>query len=397
MACVFNVICSDAFASSAFKYLSSLEIEFAEFVHEPGWLNGLSKLSALKLLYAITNISAGFLRPLHQTIDLFFYNSPDVFDDLNVFFGSLKFPQLKKVTVFVMVPINVARILTAHNLNGLINVRHLMLNGCSIVSIETGAFDVVGRKLEYLSLDNNNLKQLQFSSFLIVFENSVANKHINLRHNRYLECNDDFYKIRNISTIHKTWMAIDSGMHTNCTDPDISKPRGTSKGVQLITCKRFFQRNCFYNFYAYPTIEFKLMSHASEDIVRVKGQEIENYKLIIFNHNYGRSRWKRCNPEEWVKTNVRCLILTNKISEITVSEYVAKSRLTSFIVMLRIQPLSIWPMNYHTVYRAEEVELHWSQCLMLILMCSGVGFAIGFLLCTGKRFLRHNSNDVKME
>lgn len=164
---------ANAFAHRAFQELLSLIINITKGsleIHDAAF-NGLSSIGKLQVQ------ANQLLMPLQLfdfAIDTVRHILCKVWPNdinLNEMFANQRFRRLSTIFIDRLAwPQDKFRILDASNFTAMPRLEKLILNDCGLIAIDEHAFDVVGRTLNTVLLENNRIKAITVDMFRLLFE-----------------------------------------------------------------------------------------------------------------------------------------------------------------------------------------------------------------------------------
>lgn len=237
------------------------------------------------------------------------------------------------------------RILASQNFSGLIVLQTLKLNDCGIETI----FDYVGRTLRFLDLSNNPIIHLDLSIFWIFInsryrERELSNYKMFFFENTLVECDCDFYKVRNITAISfESYFYEYVKFSCKAAVKDWLNVR-ICDGNQMMYPKSCCLDHPNINVYAFPYFEIKFSgADVTLHINQAKPRQYRLWIQVIDNLPVRRKR--NCPDREWIQRSSNCLMFSNLRETIDIRYILHRSETNMFCVMYLSHSKSVWPLH----------------------------------------------------
>lgn len=327
-------------------------------------------------LVTVWNLEKSFLEPLKETLTEFVFENLMNYIDISDLFGQGEMPNLTLVDISYNKSLRIDRVLTGKSFSALADLRHIGLYDCAIVAILEGTFDHLRESLIVLRLYNNRLKVLSMKVFAGIFNFGLLER-LDLTKNP-LECNCDYYEMRNLSVIQSLPMVFCPPCI--CAVEEASIDQSKCRKLQFIHSRP----NCFqhdeFDVFAHPVIELRVVAEDTGDLLQFRSATGDGLKLIV-------TDGKKVNKKRSHDCGLKCVLLLNGTSIIPFAWLNRTSEIVSFFVTYHTNPARIWPLNYQTVRREathsgvnEDLNSNGIKLIPTSLIICGFGFVGGFLL-----------------
>lgn len=372
-----NVIEDNAFDSDAFRTLDGLILKFKEMTKlGPSLFNNLPKLDTLSLRSSdsgtfYSNPGVNILTSLTKVLqNLAVLNFTDTINSLT---DGIKFPQLIYLAITNPPNSNYSRTLAPQNFSGLLILHTLVLKGCGIETILEHTFDKIGHTLGMLILSNNHIKHVSLNIYWVFINSRYRDNYkMFLLENNLVECDCQFYEVRNTTAISFNSFFVDINAFTcNAVAADVAE---MCEDRQYIHTKNCCLDHPNIDVYAYPYFKIKLLE--TNKLLSINLTKERPYRLWIQNLDDPETRRKhRCPNKGWLQQSVNCLMFLNVTEMISIRH---KSELTLVCVVYLVYSKSVWPLHCITVrhYFSDELMNIFSEVIISI-VCSVFGLAVG--------------------
>lgn len=170
-----DAIQPDAFNDKAFQHLALLafrNIGPSSINIMDGAFNSLKEIRVMRLsTVRIANLRASFFQPLERTLSTLDVHNWYANINLNDMFNVGQYSAMRDLFIRANeAPQTKFKLLHRDNFTAIRMVRSLFLVDCGIEVIDEHAFDAIGRRLIYISLQGNHIKLINIVMFRKIFE-----------------------------------------------------------------------------------------------------------------------------------------------------------------------------------------------------------------------------------
>lgn len=401
-----KIIENNAFARRAFYSLDVLTLIASYVVVQSDMGQGLGQLKFFNLKHSFGGPDmTNMLNPMQKTLEYFTYECLVVnttFNFLNILLGSVRLSALETVQLIFTIrrAESNGAILAARNFSRLTKLKSLRLIRCGIVAILDGTFDSVGMTLETIDLSGNQLSKLTADLFRVFFDinfnlHKKTVKSLTTYGNLMLLCDNEFYKLRNISLIASGWFT-DNYKFLRCRQEVLcNETTPIANDTQLIDITKWHLNHSHADLQIYAYINFQLKLLITNVSLLVKQLAPHKFRLLTVSPS---EKIHQRNPKCLAENNVKCLVFYNAIEEIPIGDFIKNSELTLFCIIYISINKHVWPLHCITVRRPPpmmENMFSWTHSpteISLVFVSSITGIILGlfvrfaFLLHQRKKF-----------
>lgn len=304
------------------------------------------------------------MQPLSRKLMAFTYIKCPAHLQLTPFFGSVRMSNLKYIFMSSE-GLNASRFLSADNFTGLPVIESISLHFFGIELILEHTFDFIGETLDRIYLSCNNIKHLTYTLFAIFLNSQCMNQKALSIVTADIECDCDFYELRNMSLIALKYpkSLVDYLEFYTCRNewPTIEKCPASQQIHSRSVCLEL----PYFELFAYP--EFNV--HAVDDELIIETMAAVKYRLLIINHSTIEKRKStKCPSKFWANQSVKCFQFSRLQSAIAINQTIWRSDLMTIYIIYVSAFNEVWPLHIRSM-RIEQSEWIIGEFIINALLC----------------------------
>lgn len=376
--CNLKKIKNNAFRFS-FQTLYYITIQIpSKLIISPFAFNNLTATSFNLCAGVFANLGKNFLQPIRNSLFRFKLRYLSSRVSLKKFFGDQRLNSIISIEIMgTNAPLNASRVLESTDFSQLPRIQILALRFCSITSIQPGTFDYIGETLALIDLSFNKLTTIESSRFSVFLDTSIKSSKYLLFYYNPIECDCNYYELRNLTLFLRNHYSREGKMpdyFERCDDAKYNAST-TCTNLQDISMRKLNNHQPVISKYSFPKVDLRV----ANGMLSARTQFKAKFRLWIQSYVWIEVRKRtKCPSPQWLRESVTCVLIGGDDKVLPVHQYLQRSNLTTFYVILSVANKYVWPLHIQSVRTNEEAkQLHLVMVLVVVLtLCLG-GFAFG--------------------